>query len=80
YDLSPKFIPYLWNGQYKGQKQKWFLINFLGSDQDIDLKKNSNPEFYKWRWIHVAELTRIVVPFKRKLYKAVIREFRNFFT
>jgi putative (di)nucleoside polyphosphate hydrolase len=75
YDLPKFLIPKLWNGQYKGQKQKWFLINFTGEDSEIEVETN-HPEFEDWRWVDLLELTEIIIPFKRKLYEAVMCEFK----
>jgi len=75
YDLPKFLIPKLWNGQYKGQKQKWFLINFTGEDSEIEVETN-HPEFEDWRWVDLVELTEIIIPFKRKLYEAVMSEFK----
>jgi putative (di)nucleoside polyphosphate hydrolase len=76
YDLPPKIIPKMWNGQFKGQKQKWFLIKYTGLDSDINLD-TPHPEFNKWKWIKPNHLTKVVIPFKKSLYEAVIKEFRN---
>jgi putative (di)nucleoside polyphosphate hydrolase len=75
YDLPKFLIPKLWHGQYKGQKQKWFLINFTGEDSEIEVETN-HPEFEDWRWVDLVELTEIIIPFKRKLYEAVMSEFK----
>lgn len=73
----PKFlVPRLWNGKYCGQKQKWFLIQFLGNDSEINLNTDL-PEFEQWKWVDVKELPKIVIPFKRKLYYKVMNEFRD---
>jgi putative (di)nucleoside polyphosphate hydrolase len=76
YDLPVKVIHKMWDGQYKGQKQKWFLIKYTGLDSEINLI-TEHPEFNRWRWIKLSQLTRVVVPFKKSLYEAVISEFRN---
>ncbi len=75
YDLPKFLIPKLWNGTYKGQKQKWFLIRFLGTDVDINIS-TEHPEFDDWRWVDLNELPDIIIPFKRKLYEAVMLEFK----
>lgn len=75
YDLPKFLIPRLWNGSYRGQKQKWFLIKFTGTDQDINLTSHS-PEFCEWRWASFEELFDIIIPFKKKLYQAVLDEFK----
>lgn len=74
YDIPKFMIPKLWDGNYKGQKQKWFLINFIGADDEINLATD-HPEFEEWRWVDIDELPNIIIPFKKKLYKAVIEEF-----
>ncbi len=75
----PEFlVNKLWNGQYCGQRQKWFLIKFTGEDSDINIH-TKNPEFESWRWIKPQELLRHIVPFKYKLYSQIIREFKEFF-
>ena len=57
-----------------GQKQKWFLMRFLGDDTDINIK-TEEPEFMDWRWVSADELPDIIVPFKRKLYQEVLETF-----
>ncbi len=64
----------MWGGRYRGQEQKWFALRFLGSDSDIDLATHQ-PEFDAWQWLPPADLLRQIVPFKRALYEAVLREF-----
>lgn len=77
YDIPEYLIPRLWDGQYKGQKQKWFLIKYEGNDQDINIQSNENPEFLEWKWIQLQELPEVIVSFKRDLYISVIEEFRD---
>ncbi|MES2215199.1 MAG: RNA pyrophosphohydrolase [Pseudomonadota bacterium] len=77
YDLPKFLIPKLWNGSYKGQKQKWFLIEFTGSDSDINLN-NEHPEFEDWRWIDRESMSDLIIPFKKRLYQAVMLEFQPF--
>ncbi len=74
YDVPIILIPKLWGGNFRGQKQKWFLIRFTGTTEDININ-TSNPEFEEWRWVKFDELLSIIIPFKRKLYKAIVREF-----
>ncbi len=76
YDLPYYLINRLWNGRYRGQRQKWFLIKYLGKDEDININ-GVNIEFVDWRWVKIEELTQIIVPFKRNLYISVIEEFRD---
>jgi len=74
YDLPMSLIPRFWNGQYRGQKQKWVLLKFNGSEEEIDINKNPR-EFLKWQWIDIDSLPNVVIPFKKKLYQSVIEEF-----
>jgi putative (di)nucleoside polyphosphate hydrolase len=76
YDLPKFLIPKLWNGKFRGQKQKWFLIKFTGTDNEININ-TTTPEFSEWRWANFIELPDIIIPFKRKLYKAVLDEFQS---
>jgi putative (di)nucleoside polyphosphate hydrolase len=74
YDVPKALIPKLWDGHFRGQKQRWFLIRFTGTSEEININ-TPNPEFEEWRWTKLDELLSIIIPFKRKLYKAVIKEF-----
>jgi putative (di)nucleoside polyphosphate hydrolase len=74
YELPPERRQRLWGGRYRGQEQKWFAMRFLGSDEDIDLARH-HPEFDAWKWVAAADLPGLIVPFKRALYEAVLREF-----
>ena len=74
YDVPKFLIPKLWDGNFRGQKQRWFLIRFTGTNEDININ-TSHPEFDEWRWAKLDELLSIIIPFKRKLYQAVVNEF-----
>ena len=76
YELPANLIPKLWNGQYRGQKQKWFLMRFLGEDTDIDIG-TEEPEFSAWKWIAPSALPDAIVPFKRDVYVAVLEAFQS---
>ena len=52
YELPKNLLGIIWKGKYKGQKQKWFLMKYLGNDNEINLKTN-NPEFLEWKWIDI---------------------------
>ena len=77
YDLPEDLIPILWNGKFRGQKQKWFLFKFLGEDGDINIA-TEHPEFSKWKWISKENLLKEIVPFKKSVYENVLKEFKNF--
>jgi putative (di)nucleoside polyphosphate hydrolase len=74
YDLPPELIGKVWKGRWRGQTQRWFLFHFLGEDADIDIA-TEHQEFRAWRWIDPADLPRLIVPFKRALYEAVLAAF-----
>ena len=78
YDLPEDLIPILWNGKFRGQKQKWFLFKFLGEDGDIDIA-TEHPEFSKWKWISKENLLKEIVPFKKSVYENVLKEFKNIY-
>lgn len=73
YDLPFELVPRVWGGQFRGQEQKWFAFRFTGSDADIDIATRE-PEFLAWKWAELGELAQLIVPFKRQIYEAVIRE------
>jgi putative (di)nucleoside polyphosphate hydrolase len=75
YDLPADLVGKLWKGRWRGQRQSWFLCRFLGSDEDIDIA-TEQPEFSAWKWAHPADLPKLIVPFKRKLYEEVLAAFR----
>lgn len=76
YELPLELVPKLWNGLYRGQKQKWFLMRFVGKDNYINLNTKI-PEFSCWRWSTKQQLVNSIVPFKKDLYKAVLKEFQE---
>lgn len=76
YDLPTSLQKKLWKGKYKGQEQRWFLLRFMGEDKEIDIQ-TQKPEFKKWKWIQQENLIDIIIPFKRKLYKNILKEFKN---
>ena len=76
YDLPPELSGRrLWGGRYRGQRQKWFALRFLGQDADIDLSAHGHPEFSAWKWAKFADLPGQIVPFKRDLYRVLVAEF-----
>ena len=77
YDLPEYLLGKIWKGKYKGQKQRWFLIKFLGPDSEINLNQKY-PEFNEWKWVDIDELSELIVPFKKELYLSVIKEFQSF--
>lgn len=76
YDLPEALIGKLWKGKYRGQRQTWFLLRFMGEDSDIDIA-TPEPEFNAWRWTPAETLVELIVPFKKKLYRDIVAEFKE---
>ena len=68
YELPDHLLGIIWRGKYKGQKQKWFLMRYLGNNDDINIKTDK-PEFLEWKWVDLNMITEIVVNFKLHVYK-----------
>ena len=77
YDIPVELIPQLWNGQFRGQKQKWFAFEFLGKDSDINIA-TEEPEFSEWAWKSKDDLLSSIVPFKVEVYQKVFLELGHF--
>ena len=77
YDLPDELLGKLWKGKYRGQRQRWLLLRFAGTDADIRLDAHQPPEFCEHRWIEPDELPDMIVPFKRRVYRQVVDEFRD---
>ena len=76
YDLPEHLLGKIWKGKYKGQKQTWFLIKFLGPDSEININQK-HPEFNEWMWVDIQKLPELIVSFKKDLYLSVVKEFSN---
>ena len=74
YDLPEELISKLWNGKFVGQKQKWFAMEFFGSDTDININTKF-PEFSQWKWMTADQLINSIVPFKKNVYKKILKKF-----
>lgn len=79
YDLPDALVPIIWKGQYRGQEQKWFAMRLNGSESEIDIA-GEHPEFSEWKWVDVQTLPELIVPFKRELYEALVRELGGYAT
>jgi putative (di)nucleoside polyphosphate hydrolase len=75
YDLPPDLLGRVWGGKFCGQRQKWFLLRYLGRDDQIDIATD-HPEFSAWKWIKADDMLAEIVPFKRDVYAQVIAQFR----
>jgi putative (di)nucleoside polyphosphate hydrolase len=76
YELPAELFARAWQGRWRGQRQKWFLMRFTGSDGDINLAAG-HPEFDAWKWVPVPELPDLAVAFKRQVYLDLMAEFRH---
>jgi putative (di)nucleoside polyphosphate hydrolase len=77
YDLPDALIGKLWGGKYRGQRQTWFLARFAGGDADVRLDAHQPAEFCEWKWVEPETLPDLIVPFKKRVYRAVLDEFRE---
>jgi putative (di)nucleoside polyphosphate hydrolase len=77
YDLPHDLVPKLWKGRYRGQEQKWFLMRFHGTDDQVRIDADDHQEFSEWRWLPADELVEQIVPFKRPVYEQVVAAFRD---
>ena len=68
YELPKHLLGIIWKGKYKGQKQRWFLMRYLGEDNEINIK-TAKPEFLEWKWIDLNMITEFVVDFKLHIYR-----------
>ncbi len=75
YDLPKYLLGKLWKGKYRGQKQKWFVMKFLGQSAEINVK-TKNPEFSDWKWIEFSKLPDVAVHFKVDIYKKIKEELK----
>lgn len=76
YDLPHHIVPRIWKGRFKGQKQKWVLMRFNGTDDQINIEVD-HQEFSEWRWLPADELVANIVEFKRPVYEQVLAEFQG---
>ena len=73
YNLPKNLLGKIWKGKYRGQKQKWFIMNFRGNDKEININTD-NPEFLDWKWIKPSHLPKVAVHFKVDIYKKLLLE------
>jgi putative (di)nucleoside polyphosphate hydrolase len=78
YDLPPELIGKALHGKYRGQRQRWFALRFMGEDEDIRLDLDPHPEFDAWRWAELSELPGLAVGFKRPIYDVLAQSFLRF--
>ena len=77
YELPDYLLGKIWRGKYRGQKQKWFIVRFLGKDEEINLK-TTHPEFIEWQWLNIENLPSVIVHFKKKVYEKLLPVIKSF--
>lgn len=77
YDIPDGLSRTLWGGKYKGQRQKWFALRYLGHDDHIDIQAHHHPEFSEWKWVALDQVPDLIVPFKQSLYKDIVERFSH---
>ena len=77
YDLPHELLDTLWGGRFRGQRQIWFLLRFIGNDSDIDIHAHNHPEFSEWQWVDIDRVPDMIVPFKRDMYGEIVRRFNR---
>ena len=77
YELPNNLVGIIWKGKFRGQKQKWFIVKFVGEEKEIDLK-TKNPEFIDWKWIFPEQLPEVIVDFKREMYLKILDNIKKF--
>ena len=78
YEVPDKWLRREWRGNYRGQKQIWFLLRLVGRDTDVHLRATEKPEFDAWRWNEYWVPTEAVVEFKREVYQKALTELVRF--
>ena len=76
YELPDHLLGKIWKGKYRGQKQKWFIVKFLGNDNEINLRTDK-PEFIEWQWLEIENLPGVIVDFKKKVYERLVPKIIN---
>ena len=77
YELPKNLVGIIWKGKFRGQKQKWFIVKFIGNENEINLQTR-NPEFIEWKWIAPDELPKTIVDFKKKMYVELLKIIKDF--
>ena len=75
YELPDHLVGIIWKGKFRGQKQKWFIVRFVGKEKEIDLN-NENQEFIDWKWILPDELPEVIVDFKKDMYLKLLKNIK----
>ena len=76
YELPKNLLGKIWKGRYRGQKQKWFIVKFVGEESEINIT-TKRPEFIEWKWVEKNQLPNIIVDFKKNVYEKLVVELKN---
>ena len=76
YELPKNLVGIIWKGKYRGQKQKWYIVKFLGNENEININ-TKNPEFIEWKWLDISELPKVIVDFKKNVYLSLVEELKK---
>ena len=76
YELPKNLLGIIWKGKFRGQKQKWFIVKFIGKENEINLETRY-PEFIEWKWIDMNDLPNVIVDFKLEVYKKILIELKK---
>ena len=76
YELPKNLLGKIWKGRYRGQKQKWFIVKFVGEESEINIT-TKRPEFIEWKWVERSQLPNIIVDFKKNVYERLVVELKN---
>ena len=77
YELPENLVGKIWKGKYRGQEQKWFIVRFLGNDNEINIK-TKYPEFIEWQWVDMEKLPDLIVLFKKHIYEEITQELKKY--
>ena len=77
YSIPKDLAQTLWKGRYKGQRQKWFLFEFKGTESDINIH-TEHPEFSDYKWVTKDFLVPNIVPFKKEIYNKLLEDFKDY--
>ena len=77
YELPPYLLGKIWKGRFRGQRQRWFIVKYLGSDSDINIKTR-HQEFIEWKWLDINYLPTVIVDLKKKIYIELLKEIKKF--
>ena len=77
YELPKNLLGIIWKGKFRGQKQKWYIVRFIGKVSEININ-TKYPEFIEWKWIEMEKLPEVIVEFKKKVYEEVLAELKRF--